>query len=136
MTKTLTEQWREGTLPAGEYYVKDSNGVEIDGYYPENSWERGFINHSKYEVEEVLAPVPTYEEYKNMDVEIDKLSDLLTETNNKWTKTIKENKKLKEQLKEANSIITGEIHLVRRKDNEYVCESPEIINYKKKWGVK
>lgn len=54
----------------------------------------------------------------------------------KYHELEKENKRLKEQLQEANAIITGEIHLVRRKDNEYVCESPEIINYKKKWSVK
>lgn len=77
MTKTLTEQWREGTLPAGEYYVKDSNWVEIDGYYPENSWESGFVNHSKYEIEEVLAPVPSYDEYKRLQKQLNKANEVI-----------------------------------------------------------
>ena len=50
-----------------------------------------------------------------------------------WQKEIK---KLQEQLKEANAIITGEVHLVKKKDDTYVCECPEMTNYKEKWGVK
>ena len=48
----------------------------------------------------------------------------------------RECRRLQEQLKEANDIITGEVHLVKRKDDAYVCECPEIVNYIKKWGVK
>ena len=77
MTKTLTEQWREGKLPAGEYYVKDSNWLEIDGYYPENSWERGFVNHSKYEIEEVLAPVPDFNHFSQLVKKVEKLEQRL-----------------------------------------------------------
>lgn len=72
MTKSLTEQWREGTLPLGTYYILNINGVEeID-----KSVAIGELWNNT-DLKEVLAPVPSYEEYK----------------------------KLKEQLKYANKII-------------------------------
>ena len=62
MTKTLTEQLREGTLPEGYYYTKGAFDDDI------------YIAHFDYEieedkrlpVEEVLAPVPSYDEYKQL----------------------------------------------------------------------
>jgi len=61
MTKTLTEQWREGTLDFGYYYVKLPN-------------ERPQIYHSGYLKSstavkdagriEIIAPVPSYDEWK------------------------------------------------------------------------
>ena len=61
---TLTEQWRKGQLEFGkEYYVRFEDG-EIDTaqwcYY---------TNQNKYgfdvdEVKEVLAPVPSFEEWQ------------------------------------------------------------------------
>ena len=58
MTKTLTEQWREGKLPEGYYYVNNRNWInyysEDDGYFDDGG------------IEEVLAPVPKYDEYKQL----------------------------------------------------------------------
>lgn len=55
--KSLTEQWREGKLPDGYYYV---NGKWINYY----SKDDGYFNDGG--VEEVLAPVPSYEEYNEL----------------------------------------------------------------------
>ena len=70
MKKTLTEQWREGTLPKGWYYVKthceeikklyceDGESLELDD--PETSAYYFYHRkHDKGQVE-VLAPVPDY----------------------------------------------------------------------------
>ena len=61
MTKTLTEQWREGTLPEDTYYVRF-----ICGRYGVYDFEQfkgfGFDNDLAY-IEEILAPVPSYDEY-------------------------------------------------------------------------
>lgn len=61
-TPTLTEQWRNGTLPEGMYYVSLHNGDEISFIWLDK------IKHSVYfEVyKEVLAPVPTYAEFKDL----------------------------------------------------------------------
>jgi ABC-type oligopeptide transport system substrate-binding subunit len=67
MTKTLTEQWREGTLACGDYYIK-TKGIGIDkiiiNYYEEEL--KQFDGLCDCSVAEVLAPVPSYDEYKEL----------------------------------------------------------------------
>ena len=67
MTKTLTEQWRDGTLPQGNYYIV-IRGIEkeqmmIDYYIPE-------LHHFEIKptecIKEVLAHVPSYDEIKRL----------------------------------------------------------------------
>lgn len=62
MTKSLTEQWKDGELTDGIYYVslRDSNDIHIR-----------YLDQTKYSVyfkcfKEVLAPVPSYEEWKEL----------------------------------------------------------------------
>lgn len=81
---TLTEQWKKGELEFGKkYYVRFEDG-EIDTaqwcYY---------TNQNKYgfdvdEVKEVLAPVPSYEEWQKMKEQrdacawaLDRIGDVL-----------------------------------------------------------
>jgi len=99
MTKTYTEQWREGTLPEGFYYV---NGKWINYY----SKDDGHFDDGG--VEEVLAPVPSYEEYK----------------------------RLQEQIKEANNVICGLYHLVidKKAASGVVCDY--LVKYGKPFDVK
>ena len=72
MTKTLTEQWREGTLKGGYYYIKMKDGeiyidhTEYQVGEKAYQWEYSDIN----EVKEVLEPVPSYEEYKRLQEQI------------------------------------------------------------------
>jgi len=67
MTKTLTEQWREGTLPDGYYYIDYDTQQRIfeieDGCatYQGLPAETYFLNDVC--LIKVLAPVPSYEEY-------------------------------------------------------------------------
>lgn len=67
MTKTLTEQWREGTLSDGEYYVKDWDG-KIDWFVTKNKILWRDENNPMYASEriEVLAPVPSYDDYNEL----------------------------------------------------------------------
>ena len=76
MTKTpeeLTEDWKKGKLEVGkDYYIKTVyNEVLIDCYeqqYDESHYPQGmgFDNFSKNMIKRILAPVPTYDEYKAM----------------------------------------------------------------------
>ena len=59
MTKTLTEQWREGTLPRGAYYVNRLGEVRIYLVTYENE-------KNTHEIYEILAPVLSYEEYQTL----------------------------------------------------------------------
>ena len=65
MTKTLTEQWREGTLPDGKYYIKlEPNFTErYDVGYSEGG---DFALYNTEDIEEVLAPVPSYDEHNEL----------------------------------------------------------------------
>lgn len=60
-SKTLTEQWKKGELKKNKYWVKYKNG-KID------TWElsEGITIESKPEIIEVLAPVPSYEEWQEL----------------------------------------------------------------------
>lgn len=67
MSKELTEQWREGTLPAGYYYVVDVEGVkDLDDFNGEN--------FSLLEVKEVLAPVPSCDQFVDLTEKVKELS--------------------------------------------------------------
>ena len=74
MTKTLTEQWREGTLPKGGYYIKLLNGSikRTDYDNMSKSFDTEFFRYN-VSVKEVLAPVPSYEEYKELVSKTDEL---------------------------------------------------------------
>lgn len=69
MTKTpeeLTEEWKAGKLPAGWYYLNFENGeIEL-----QNNCIGGFLMSRDNKVMQVLAPVPTYDEYKAMQEQI------------------------------------------------------------------
>ena len=65
MTKSLTEQWREGTLEEKFYYILFASRfgedyVAIDMFISD---EKDFMYSSCEDVKEVLAPVPSYEEF-------------------------------------------------------------------------
>lgn len=113
MTKTLTEQWREGTLPDGAYYILvdkyEQNEPEIDVGVCYNS------NFEWWIVKEVLAPVPSYDENKK-----------LQEQNADLSKTIE---RLQEQLKEANEIIAN------FRTYDFTVNDENAEEYQVKYGI-
>ena len=96
---TLTDKWKKGELPYGYYYIKTISGGEvIDRYYRDctdydlceygNVWENRFED----EIIEVLAPVPSYEEWQQLRKFLEEFNAL---------DVAKENQQLKELLKEC-----------------------------------
>lgn len=74
MTKTpeeLTEEWKAGKLAAGYYYIKFKNG-EIE---TRDNLIGGFLMNMKNPIIQVIAPVPTYDEYKAMQKELAELKE-------------------------------------------------------------
>ena len=68
MTKSLTEKWKNEELPEDCYYILTKNGhIRKDRtcFYSHTD-EQCFCFTSNKDIEEVLAPVPTYEEYTEL----------------------------------------------------------------------
>ena len=63
MTKTLTEQWRDGKLPDGCYYAKFYTAktpyIEVYG----SGFLKDLAEFNGTDRAEVLAPVPSYDEF-------------------------------------------------------------------------
>lgn len=81
MTKTLTEQWREGTLPEDCYYILTKNGhIRKDRtcFYSHTD-EQCFCFTSNRDIEEVLAPVPSYDEYKRLQKQLKEANKAIKE---------------------------------------------------------
>ena len=94
MSKTLTEQWKSGTLKDGFYYVKTRNWSYEDRWhnsYRIDIYENGFWSSDyKYPIVEVIDTVPSYFEsaklyVENRDLkeENEKLHDLKNELSEK-----------------------------------------------------
>ena len=77
---TLTKQWKKGELEDGCYYVRTDNGIE--------NWEYIYTHlgfgYCEDKIKEVLAPVPSYEEWQKMKEQrdtcvwaLDKIGDVL-----------------------------------------------------------
>lgn len=67
MSKELTEQWRNGTLPRGGYYIKLLDGSIKQTKYDNinKTFDTEFFQYN-VSVKEVLAPVPSYDEYNEL----------------------------------------------------------------------
>jgi hypothetical protein len=71
----LTEQWKKGELPEGDYYI--SNGDEIYPDYYDRA--EGFLKTYDYGVRRVIAEVPDYVEWRAKLEENAQLKELLKE---------------------------------------------------------
>ena len=139
MTKSLTEKWKDGELEEGYYYIRwsfdcdDEPSYMIDFFDTENFTGGAFINKQRKFIDEVICPVPSYDEYNELtrkveNLEWDKKEDdaLINFCNKRLVKYHKEIAKLKDQLKEANELI-----------KDYGDEYPMVVkDYLEKWGVK
>lgn len=133
MTKSLTEQWKDGTIKEGLYYVKTdiglNNGVVfrwLTGVKPDEEFLK-----LKY-FKEVLAPVPTWEEDKEKTEKLHLANEMWTKWYNAFCEKQKEINKLQEQLKEANELISLLYPLSMNKERAI----ERTAEYMEKWGVK
>ena len=116
----LTEKWKNRELEFGkEYYVRFEDG-EIDTaqwcYYT-NQDRYGF---DVDEVKEVLAPVPSYEEWKSVCDDCNSMQETIFSQDSIYCenenlleeieKIDEENTKLKELLKECRTCVTRQIY--------------------------
>lgn len=92
---TLTEQWKKGELEGGFYYVylKHLEMFDIAG----SSTLSGILERGNENSIEVLAPVPSYEEWKQLHKFLEEFNALEI--------SVKECQQLKELLKECQYMI-------------------------------
>ena len=94
MIKTLTEQWKDGTLPSGEYYIKLDDGLfTTDKYFGKSG---GFAEEIPVEV---LTPVPSYDKYNQLVSKTDESAQKIHILNEQNTKQYNE---LCEEIKKNN----------------------------------
>lgn len=110
MIKTLTEQWREGTLDGGIYYLLLRDGTTTTDKTVYIVGEKQLRWHySSFDfVKEVLSPVPSYEQFIGLmddSKELDKAYDKI----NLLEKKLKIAKKTLEEY--ANSPIGSNYYL-------------------------
>lgn len=96
----LTSQWKKGELPEGHYYIKTHNETNIDEYI---QWykDHGIPSEKSFayfNVQQILAPVPSYEVYKELIDGRKLLREHIKDITN-------ENAQLKELLKECRLAI-------------------------------
>lgn len=136
MTKTpeeLTEEWKAGELEDGLYYILLENGKtpisELETWYRTNieeskeyyETEQAFYGYSDNMISEVLAPVPTYDEYKAMQEQLNKEGTWYTEISYKKIK--KENNQLRDLLRECKPYLSYKIN-----QNKHVGFTPTAAN--------
>ena len=152
MTKTpeeLTKEWKAGELEDGLYYILLENGKtpisELETWYRTNIEEskeyyetaQAFYGYSDNMISEVLAPIPTYDEYKAMQDHILYLEKCISiyeqkekqHTNDsiEYNKLEKENNNLRALLRECYKKADEALQEIQKD-----CEADEwtIYHYK------
>ena len=66
-SEQLTEQWKQGELPYGRYYVElayNGNSIIMAEYWWDKTLTLDDHQYSREEVKRILAPVPSYEQWQ------------------------------------------------------------------------
>ena len=78
MTKTLTEQWRDGKLPNGDYYIKVRGNLTGKEFFVYDNCINGKWAYTlDGNVIAVISPVPSYEEYNELATKCNQLQKRL-----------------------------------------------------------
>ena len=107
-SEQLTEQWKQGELPNGYYWIRLSwGGMVIMAYHTafDGLFELDDHYYDSDEISEVLAPVPSYEEWIGVKQQRDLENKLRHDSDNKNWQLRTENQQLKELLEECRHII-------------------------------
>lgn len=84
----ITEQWKKGELEDGRYYFRHNDNSTPFAWFGSKNVYDGYSND---EVVEVLAPVPSYEEYLSLTYAKEEDEKIIAEYE-------KENKALKQKV--------------------------------------
>ena len=108
---TLTEKWDKGELPEGDYYIKRRNG---DFLYDNIDTSGVWRNSIDEDILEVLAPVPSYQEYLDSESHCAVYSDV--------------NKSLKEENQQLKELLSKCLDELAEFNNSYYPETQELFS--------
>lgn len=99
-TNNLNEIWKKGELKDGWYYVSRNNDIEMLEYVGDYflSVDVPLIDDKDVSTLEVLAPVPSWEQWQQMKAFCEEFNTL---------NVAEENKRLKELLKECREYVVN-----------------------------
>ena len=103
-SEQLTEQWKQGELPEGWYYVKGNRAEGIYAYTAE------YLNNMYRPIngEIIIEQVPSYEEWQ------------ASETSIAYNELLEENTKLKELLRECRPALVRFVSYDDSEENERI----------------
>jgi hypothetical protein len=135
MSKELTEKWKDGTLDNGMYYVvaKDEDGLYITRDTHDRMFNVWGILRDK-DVKEVLAPVPSYNEVKEIRQKIERL-----EFDNEALEMVhNEGKEINAELVSKTDKLEKKLEIATKALKEYMtfCRHPAEEALKEMKGVK
>ena len=90
MSKELTEKWKNGELDCGWYYIKIYWGAGYDTIFDYNTANGEFADFGKKAVKEVLAPVPSYEDYRELLIKTEQLEKRLEVSKKEHYRTLEQ----------------------------------------------
>ena len=114
---TLTEQWKKGELQNDWYYIRTTNGIEKWEYIKQS---HGFGYYETEWVLEVLAPVPSYEEWQ-------KLVQDYSEKHDSYLRLSQTNHQLRKFLEEFNALDVAEENEALKTKLSIQCEANEEL---------
>jgi hypothetical protein len=120
---TLTEQWKKGELERGRYYIKYRGNYMSDNWHGD-CWEDSWSDY----VEEVLAPVPSYEEWQRIFHYASKYEYEYTSCAMDYENLKQENQQLKKWCEEFNALdVAKENKLLKTLLKEWMHFYPIIL---------
>ena len=138
-SEQLTEQWKKGKLPSRDddhrwlaYYIKHK-----DGYiHADSLWRGHWGTADRNSIEQILAPVPSYEEWQASEKYNKHLEEVIkvyerkdkqaTETSIAYNELLEDNTKLKELLRECRPALVRFVSYDDSEENARILLMNEI----------
>lgn len=103
MTKTLIEQWREGTLPNGDYYIKVRGSLSKKDFFAKDNCIHGKWDYtSDGNIIDIIEQVPSYDKYKELVQKVHILEKRLEVSEKEHYRTLERLRIATKALKEIN----------------------------------
>lgn len=108
----LTKQWKKGELELGKYYIKTIYGGVVEDTHIRTKVGRVWNNYQNDEIIEVLAPVPSYEEWQEEQKSLKVLAEA-------YCKEKEESQRLKRSLYNLDALKCAKCGMYHKRN--FVC---------------
>ena len=112
----LTEQWKNGELPEGEKYIQLRDGRIFTAHF--NGKEFREVYNS--DIKEILAPVPTYEEWQ-------RIFHYAGKYEHEYTSCVMDYENLKQENQQLKELLSKCLDELAEFNNSYYPETQELF---------